>query len=243
MKIKLIALMFFFVCYCFNISNLNAITVNPDIEKKSMESLPIDFTKKSRKEIEKKIGRKLKFKERISFWLLKRQQKKWHELKEVEVKLMDGRMVKGNFLKIENDQLYLVDSRRKEMDIYTNPDDLLVIPLSNVDTISTIRKKLIFGVLSTLLLFYLGLLATGLASQNRHLLTDKEFKSRRNGGILLFILGVFAGILTLISAFPKKLNIKGDPKNYHPKKGKKFKPYPIDEQPRKEVMTKEDFGF
>ena len=192
-------LMLCVMCFTSIGSNLNAIT---SVKSDSVSEKLADFpNKKTQKGKNKPV-----------------------KLREVHVELMDGQLVVGNFLKIENGNLYLVNKDVKEIILGNNNEELMVIPLTNVDIIKKSPKVFIVGIVILVALMFLSFMFFGVSNIDGGSNVSASRRSR-NQGIFALILGGIAGISTLFSLFPKKFRVKGDPSNYKPRKVKRFQPY------------------
>ena len=98
-------LLSFFVILFFNLQLMGV--PYPVKENKS-----IDFEKLSKKEIEKKLGRKLKWKEKIAFRVFSKRINKAKEVinkSTAKIKLLGGGIVMGQITKVQKDQIYITN--------------------------------------------------------------------------------------------------------------------------------------
>jgi len=182
-----------------------------------VKSFKFDHTALSRKNIEKKLGRKLKLKERISLWLLRRQLKKTHDLIEVQVDLMSGTRISGKFFKVENDSIYLLDSSLRSVDIYNPPSFSNVVGLNEIDMIRKRPAKPLGIVILAGLLAWGGLIAFGPGGPSSPM-------SNTGLGCAALGLSLVLAIFSFILATPRKIFIKGKPSKSILKKLRKFLP-------------------
>ncbi len=147
-------------------------------------------------------------------------------LKRVKVKLMNGRNVRGNFLKIENDHLYLLDNNIEKIDLDHIPEEALtVIPLTQVDTISrSFKKPNAFKMLGLVTLF-MGLIFMLSITGSRDKITVAQGFTRLAIFTTFIGLSLIAFIINTVRVFRKNLRIKGNPARYKPRKAKRFSPY------------------
>lgn len=146
-------------------------------------------------------------------------------LRGVHVTLMNGELVEGKFLKVENGNLYLVNNNVEEIFLHNHFEELIVIPLTNVDTIQKSPKLAIVGIFFFAAFMSIGLLLFSLLRSDGDLRSQAKKEELRKQGIGSFILGGITGLFTLFANFPRKLRIKGDPSRYKPRKVKRFQPY------------------
>ncbi len=250
MKLRLIEFSLIFIFYIFNVLNVQAVTVK-NLHSNRIGKTTIENTIPSSKALEKQLGRKLKLKERFLFWSLKRSLKRsqkrsqkaggsnsnLHSLKAVEIELMDQQIIEGKFLKIENNNIYLVHTELDEINLDYPPEDITIIPLSKIYMIRK-RPKGIIGGLLLILLFLWGGALSGLALQNRDTATNAEINNAKTTRTVLHLLAVLTAIFTAIFHFPKKVFVKGNPDNLNSKKVKKFLPYEITEKEKPEGSIK-----
>jgi len=127
----------------------------------------IDYKELSKKEIEKNLGRKLKFKEKITLGFVNKgikKTKKASRRNRVNIKLFDGGLLKGHITNIQNDSIFLNNYVKKgniKSKVKRQRGKEIGVPLKNVNNIrikSLSRKnKLVnaiaFFVLSILVIF------------------------------------------------------------------------------------------
>ena len=226
-KLKLKQLTLFFIFYVLIVPSLHSIPVN-NLSVTRMNDTKIEQTIPSRKALEKQLGRKLKLKERLLFWSLKRSLKKQPNILQflvpVKIKSMDNRIITGRVLKIEDDHIYLVSSEIDRIDPENPPEEVIIIPLSNIDTISKRPGSIVIGIVLALLFGELGFAFVRLSRES----TSDDL---RHQGMFLYILAALTLLITVIRRFPKKLRVKGDPANLKPGKLKKFLPSKVEEWP------------
>lgn len=181
-------------------------------------SSTFDLSEISRKEMENKLGRKMKWKERFAFRWMKKQIKKKRK-RDVVIIGLDNNIVKGNLIKANKDSLYLINFDKEKIPggYYSYlKNETLVLPVNQIKKINLLNIKRMQELKNPILIFtgaiVGGLIALPFTGKMKNNEDDRAFLETLLLTFVLFILAIVLSVLLIFNSIPKtKMLVKGNP--------------------------------